>query len=119
MKIEHLHSLFLKTNIVSTDTRNIQKGALFFALKGENFNGNQFAKQALESGASIAIIDDPACFIDDTKTILVEDTLNALQRLATFHRQQLNTPILALTGSNGKTTSKELINSVLSNMYLK
>ncbi|HZH69955.1 MAG TPA: UDP-N-acetylmuramoyl-tripeptide--D-alanyl-D-alanine ligase [Flavobacteriaceae bacterium] len=117
MKIKQLHTLFLKTGVVSTDTRNIQNGALFFALKGENFDGNQFAKQALDSGASIAVIDDPACFIDDTKIILVEDTLAALQRLAAYHRKQLNTPIVALTGSNGKTTSKELINSVLSKQY--
>jgi UDP-N-acetylmuramoyl-tripeptide--D-alanyl-D-alanine ligase len=117
MKIEQLHSLFLKTGIVSTDTRNIQKGALFFALKGENFDGNQFAKQALESGASIAIIDDPAYFIDDTKTILVADVLTTLQELAAYHRKQLQVPVLALTGSNGKTTSKELIDAVLSQKF--
>ncbi|RZS99890.1 UDP-N-acetylmuramoyl-tripeptide--D-alanyl-D-alanine ligase [Aquimarina brevivitae] len=111
-----LHQLFLKSDGVSTDTRNIKENTLFFALKGSNFNGNQFAAQALESGASYAIIDDEKYYISD-KTIVVPDVLCALQDLARFHRHYLGIPILALTGSNGKTTTKELINAVLSKKY--
>ena len=110
LKIEQLHQLFLESNSICTDTRKIQKNDIFFALKGENFNGNTYAENALKSGAKYAIIDD-AEFEKSHKTILVNNVLETLQKLATYHRNYLKTPIIALTGSNGKTTTKELINS--------
>ncbi len=116
MKIEKLHHLFLKFNGVSTDTRSISNGALFFALKGDNFNGNDFAKKALDSGASYCIIDEQQSQ-SNARFILVPDVLITLQELANFHRKYLNIPIIAITGSNGKTTTKELINSVLGQRY--
>jgi UDP-N-acetylmuramoyl-tripeptide--D-alanyl-D-alanine ligase len=116
MTIAEIHTLFLECNSVSTDTRKVNTKDLFFALKGDNFNGNKFANQALEKGARYAIIDEKEYHIKN-QTILVEDVLQTLQALATYHRQYLKTPILALTGSNGKTTTKELINAVLSKRY--
>ncbi|MBQ4821547.1 UDP-N-acetylmuramoyl-tripeptide--D-alanyl-D-alanine ligase [Aquimarina sp. MMG016] len=116
MNIDRIHKLFLKSDGVSTDTRNIQKNTIFFALKGENFNGNAFASQAIQSGASYAIIDEEE-FNTSDKHILVDNVLKTLQELATYHRLYLKTPIIALTGSNGKTTTKELINCVLSTSY--
>ena len=115
MKIEHLHQLFLDSTGVCTDTRKLKKGQLYFALKGAHFNGNTFAKKALEEGASYAILDEDQGNLDNV--ILVEDVLQTLQELATYHRNFLNIPIIGLTGSNGKTTTKELINSVLSQKY--
>ncbi len=117
MKVENLHKLFLKSFLVDTDTRNIRENSIFFALKGDNFNGNKFAEQAIKSGASFAVIDDEQFKISD-KFILVDDVLITLQNLANYHRDYLNIPILALTGSNGKTTTKELINAVLSSKYI-
>lgn len=117
MKIEQIHQLFLECNSVSTDTRNIQKNDIFFALKGENFNGNTYAKIALEKGAKYAIVDETE-FSTSSKTILVDNALETLQKLATFHRHYIDKPIIALTGSNGKTTTKELINAVLSQKYV-
>jgi UDP-N-acetylmuramoyl-tripeptide--D-alanyl-D-alanine ligase len=102
--------------VVSTDTRSISNGALFFALKGDNFNGNDFAKKALDSGASYCIIDEQQSQ-SNARFILVPDVLITLQELANFHRKYLNIPIIAITGSNGKTTTKELINSVLGQRY--
>lgn len=116
MKIDQLHKLFLQCNKVSTDTRKIERDVMFFALKGDNFNGNTFAKQALESGAKYVVIDEKEQHISEA-TILVDDVLKTLQALATYHREYLAIPILALTGSNGKTTTKELINVVLSKGY--
>lgn len=116
MNIETIYSKFLECNSITTDTRKIEVGNMFFALKGENFNANTFAKQALEKGAKYVIIDNPEYYID-SKTILVDDSLIALQKLANYHRNQLNTTIIALTGSNGKTTTKELINCVLSKKF--
>ncbi|ULC60163.1 UDP-N-acetylmuramoyl-tripeptide--D-alanyl-D-alanine ligase [Flaviramulus sp. BrNp1-15] len=116
MKIEVLHQLFLKCNSVCTDTRKIQKNDIFFALKGENFNGNTYAKKAIELGAKYAVVDE-AQFNNQAETILVNDVLETLQKLASFHRNYLKIPIIALTGSNGKTTTKELINSVLSQKF--
>ena len=116
MKIEDLYSLFLESKTVSTDTRNIQAGSVFFALKGDNFNGNEFAEQALNQGASLAIIDEEK-YNSGSRTILVDDVLTTLQELAKFHRSQLTIPVIAITGSNGKTTTKELIHSVLSTQY--
>lgn len=116
METAKLYELFRSSNGITTDTRTIEKGSIFFALKGDNFNGNAFAKNALEKGASFAIIDEEE-FKTSEKTIFVADVLEALQKLANFHRKQLNTSILSLTGSNGKTTTKELINAVLSQKY--
>ena len=116
MKIEQLHSLFLECGSVSTDTRKIKNNDMFFALKGENFNGNIYAEKALEAGAKYSIIDEVDYQTSD-KTILVDNVLETLQALATFHRSYLKIPIVALTGSNGKTTTKELINSVLSQNF--
>lgn len=116
MTIDILYEHFLKCASVCTDTRKINQNSLFFALKGDNFNGNNFAEKALELGASFAIIDE-ASYKKSNQYLLVDNVLATLQQLATFHRKQLNIPILALTGSNGKTTTKELINSVLSKSY--
>ncbi|WP_297765176.1 UDP-N-acetylmuramoyl-tripeptide--D-alanyl-D-alanine ligase [uncultured Muriicola sp.] len=116
MKIELLYELFLKYPTISTDTRKIGRNCLFFALKGPNFNGNTFAQQALDSGAAYAIIDEEEYLVNDT-CILVEDVLKTLQLLGTHHRLQSNATIVALTGSNGKTTTKELIHAVLSQKF--
>ncbi|HEX8563279.1 MAG TPA: UDP-N-acetylmuramoyl-tripeptide--D-alanyl-D-alanine ligase [Flavobacterium sp.] len=116
MQIQDLHSLFLKCTGVVTDTRKVVPGTMFLALKGERFDANTFASEALEKGASYVVIDNPAYQID-SRTVLVEDGLLALQQLATFHRKFLGIPIISLTGSNGKTTTKELINAVLSRKY--
>ncbi len=115
MKIKKLYDLFLGCHSVCTDTRKLSKNDIFFALSGDNFNGNEFANQALKQGAKYAVIDQIA-FADD-QTILVENSLKTLQELALYHRKKLDIPIIALTGSNGKTTTKELINSVLSKKY--
>ena len=114
--IATLHSLFLNCSSVPTDTRKIEKDSLFVALKGENFDANTFAKEALEKGAKYVIIDNHSYKIDE-RTLLVEDSLIALQELAKFHRNYLGLSIIALTGSNGKTTTKELIHAVLSKKY--
>lgn len=116
MTISEIHALFLKSHGVCTDTRNINKNSIFIALKGANFNGNTFAQEALKSGACYAIVDD-AKYVSSHETILVSDTLETLQKLANYHRKILNIPILALTGSNGKTTTKELIYQVLSKKF--
>ncbi len=116
MTIKQLHQLFLGSKGISTDTRKISKDILFFALRGDNFNGNKFTEEAFLKGASHAIIDDIE-FAKSPKTILVDDVLQTLQELATFHRNYLNLPIISLTGSNGKTTTKELINAVLSKKH--
>jgi len=113
---EDIYKLFLQHPLISTDTRKIAPGSLFFALKGENFDANTFAKQAIEAGAAYAIIDNPAYQFGE-KYILVDDVLTALQDLARHHRRQLTIPVIGLTGTNGKTTTKELINSVLSQHY--
>lgn len=116
MKIAQLHQLFLQYNKVSTDTRRIENNSMFFALKGENFNGNTFAKQALEHGAKHVIIDEEA-YVLNNQTILVDNVLKTLQELASYHRNYLKVKIIALTGSNGKTTTKELINATLSQKF--
>ncbi len=117
MNIEKLYALYLRSQNVSTDTRNISMKSIFFALKGNNFNGNQFAEMAIKSGALFAVVDEPEFADEDQDIYYVEDTLNALQKLAQFHREKLNIPIIALTGSNGKTTTKELITAVLGKRY--
>ncbi|RKS44906.1 UDP-N-acetylmuramoyl-tripeptide--D-alanyl-D-alanine ligase [Gillisia mitskevichiae] len=116
MNIETLHKLFLKSKGVATDTRAIKSEHLFFALKGDNFNGNLFAEKALSKGASYAIIDEDILPNND-RCILVENVLDTLQQLSSYHRTFLNIPILAITGSNGKTTSKELIYAVLKKKF--
>ncbi|MEZ4816368.1 MAG: UDP-N-acetylmuramoyl-tripeptide--D-alanyl-D-alanine ligase [Flavobacteriaceae bacterium] len=116
LNIAELHQHFLKSSSVCTDTRKITPNCIFFALKGENFNGNQFAKEAIEKGALLAVIDEEE-YLLNKKTWLCDDVLKTLQELATFHRNFLNIPIVGLTGSNGKTTTKELIHAVLSEKY--
>jgi UDP-N-acetylmuramoyl-tripeptide--D-alanyl-D-alanine ligase len=116
MTVQTIHSLFLKCSSVSIDTRKIEPNSFFVAIKGERFDANTFAKEALAKGASYVIIDNKEFYIDE-RTILVEDSLTALQELSKFHRHYLKIPIIALTGSNGKTTTKELINVVLAKKY--
>lgn len=116
MRIEELYAIYQRYPSVQTDTRKLQKDDLFFALKGPSFNGNSFAAQALEMGAAYAVIDEEAYSIEG-KTILVDDVLQTLQQLASHHRDQFNIPFLAITGSNGKTTTKELIHAVLSSQW--
>ncbi len=116
MTILELHALFVKSNGICTDTRTIEANQLFFAIKGENFDGNRFAEKALESGATHAVVQDPG-LAHLSNIILVEDVLKTLQDLACYHRQQFDIPVIGITGSNGKTTSKELINAVLAQKY--
>jgi len=117
MKIEKIYSVFQKSTGVCTDTRTLKKEQLFFALHGPNFNGNEFTEKALEAGAAFVVVDETSPFKENKRLIKVENTLATLQYLASYHRQKLNTPIIALTGSNGKTTTKELIRAVLSKKY--
>ncbi len=116
MSTEEIYQLFLKHPVVSTDSRRIEKGCLFFALKGENFNGNKYAGDSILKGAAYSIIDE-AEYQTSEKCILVNNVLDTLQKLAAHHRQQLKIPVLAITGTNGKTTTKELIATVLSKKY--
>jgi UDP-N-acetylmuramoyl-tripeptide--D-alanyl-D-alanine ligase len=114
--IEELYRIYLQYPSVQTDTRKLQNGDLFFALKGANFNANEFAGKAINAGAAYAVIDDEQYAIEG-KTILVGDVLTSLQQLAKHHRQQFKIPFIAITGSNGKTTTKELIHAVLSSTF--
>ncbi len=116
MEMQHIHNLFLTCDSISIDTRNILPNSFFVAIKGDRFDANTFAKEALEKGAKYVVIDNPNYFIDE-RTILVNDSLVSLQELAKFHRNYLQLPIIALTGSNGKTTTKELIQVVLSKKF--
>jgi UDP-N-acetylmuramoyl-tripeptide--D-alanyl-D-alanine ligase len=116
MGIEQLYEIYQQYPSVQTDTRKLKPGDLFFALKGDQFNGNAFAQQALEKGAAYAIIDEPA-FTIPGKTILVSNVLTTLQQLAKHHREQFTIPFIAITGSNGKTTTKELVHAVLSSHF--
>lgn len=114
--IEQLYELYLQYPSVQTDTRKLKKGDIYFALKGPNFNGNSFAQQALDAGAAYAVVDE-AEFVVNDQCILTDDVLNTLQALARHHRQQFTIPFIAITGSNGKTTTKELVTVVLKESY--
>ena len=115
--INELYNIYLQHPQVQTDTRKLQPGDLFFALKGANFNGNQFALQALEAGAAYAVVDE-LTDVNNERLLQVPDVLNALQQLAKHHREQFDIPFIAITGSNGKTTTKELIHAVLSSYFI-
>ncbi|MCF8406810.1 MAG: UDP-N-acetylmuramoyl-tripeptide--D-alanyl-D-alanine ligase [Chitinophagaceae bacterium] len=119
MSISDLYEIYKSFPQVQTDTRQLKKGDLYFALKGPNFNGNEFALQALEQGAAYSIVDEPVDASEQLqkRILLVEDVLSSLQALAKFHRAQFNIPFIAITGSNGKTTTKELVAAVLSSHY--
>ena len=114
--IEQLHQYFLKSTGVSTDTRKIEKDNIFFALKGENFDGNKFAHKALDEGAGFAVVDN-SDVVQSEQYLLVDNVLTTLQELASYHRDQLDIPVIGITGSNGKTTTKELIREVLATKY--
>ncbi len=116
MTTEAIYRIFLDHPVVTTDSRQIKKGSIFFALKGDNFNGNAFALPALEAGAAYAVVDEDVFAVHE-KIILVENVLRTLQEMASLHRQKLGLPILAITGTNGKTTTKELVSAVLSKKY--
>ena len=116
MEIASIYKKFEACASVSTDTRKINKNDMYFALKGDNFDGNKFVNKAFESGAKYCVVDDKNAVINDS-CILVDDVLSTLQSLANYHRKTINTPIISLTGSNGKTTTKELIRAVLSTTF--
>jgi UDP-N-acetylmuramoyl-tripeptide--D-alanyl-D-alanine ligase len=116
MQIEQLYAIYRQNPKAIIDSRQALAGSIFFALRGERFDGNQFAAQALEQGAAYAVIDNPA-FAADERCILVPDVLAALQQLARHHRRQFGSPVIGITGSNGKTTTKELISAVLGSHY--
>lgn len=115
-QMEQLYNLFLTSSGVTTDTRVCPRNSIFFALKGENFNGNTYAMEALDNGCSFAVIDDEKYAIDE-RIILVKDVLETLQELASYHRKHLGIPVIAITGTNGKTTTKELVNCVISSEF--
>lgn len=116
MNIKNLYQIYLRHSVICTDSRKVVPGSIFFALKGDTFDGNLYAQKALESGAAYAIVDKPEVLAGE-KYILVKNVLTCLQELAKFHRKQLNIPVLAITGSNGKTTTKELCRDVLQMKY--
>ncbi|MDG1264041.1 MAG: Mur ligase domain-containing protein, partial [Flavobacteriaceae bacterium] len=109
MKVKELYAYFLSSTGVATDTRKIKKGCLFFCLKGEKFDGNTFAEEALAKGAKFVVVDDPKHQKNNHSYLLVKESLRSLQELAHHHRNQFSIPVIGLTGSNGKTTTKELI----------
>ena len=117
MQLKSIYQNYLSSTGICTDTRSLKKGEIFIALHGEKFNGNQFAEKAILLGANSVIVDDQRIASISPKVIVVKDTLKTLQELATFHRTRLQTSIIAITGSNGKTTTKELIREVLSQKY--
>ena len=116
MDIKKLHKIFLKSSGIITDSRQIELNSIFFALKGDNFDGNKYAKSAIDRGASFAVIDNQA-YCQNKKYILVDDVLSCLQELSKYHRKQLNCPVIGITGTNGKTTTKELITAVIEKKF--
>ena len=114
--IEKLYEQYLATRCITTDSRKITPGCIFFALKGETFDGNAFARQALEQGAALCVVSDPQ-YNNVDGCMVVDDVLTTLQQLARHHREQLTIPVIGITGTNGKTTTKELVNTVLSRRY--
>lgn len=116
MTIEELYSEYLKSRCVTTDSRQVSEGCIFFGLRGDNFDGNRFAAKALEAGAALCVVDNVECKVDD-RCIVVEDSLQTLQELARYHRSQLTLPVVGITGTNGKTTTKELVAAVLGKRY--
>ncbi len=117
-EIKELHEIFLKHPKISTNSKKVEEGDIFFALKGEKFDGNRFAREALDKGAHIAVVDDKKLNpIKEKRFFLVEDTLETLQDLGNYHRNYIGMPVIGITGSNGKTTTKELVNAVLSKKY--
>ncbi|WP_236059648.1 UDP-N-acetylmuramoyl-tripeptide--D-alanyl-D-alanine ligase [Chitinophaga rhizophila] len=117
MNIDQLYDIYRQYPSVQTDTRQLKAGDIFFALKGPNFNGNTYAAAALEKGAAFAVVDEEAYYTQPDKMMLTNDVLETLQQLALYHRQRMNIPILAITGTNGKTTTKELVSTVLSSAF--
>lgn len=118
MSIEEIYEIYKQHPVVTTDTRQCEPGAMFFALKGASFDGNAYASKALEAGCAYAVVDEKEYAVEgDKRYILVDDVLSALQQLAAHHRQQLAIPVLQITGTNGKTTTKELVSAVLSKKY--
>lgn len=116
ISIDQLYNFFLKYPLISTDSRDVKPESIFFSLKGENFNGNKFAAEALSKGAAMAVVNEKK-YCKDERYILVDNSLKSLQELAKYHRENLNIPVIGITGTNGKTTTKELLNSVLQNNY--
>ncbi|MFT5762073.1 MAG: UDP-N-acetylmuramoyl-tripeptide--D-alanyl-D-alanine ligase [Polaribacter sp.] len=116
MNIEALYNIYSQHYLVDTDSRRIRKNTIYFALKGDNFNGNVFAEEAITKGALFSIVDEKE-YVTSSRIIFVDDVLSTLQKLAAHHRKILNIPIIGLTGSNGKTTTKELINAVLETKF--
>ena len=116
MQIPDLYDIYLQYPSIQTDTRKLKQGDIYFALKGPSFNGNTFAKQALDAGAAYAVVDEQLGF-SDKRIIKTEDVLQTLQQLAKYHRQQFDIPFIAITGSNGKTTTKELVHEVLNSTF--
>ncbi len=117
MKINLLHKIFLSHSKICIDTRNIVQNSIFFCLKGKNFNGNKFAQEALDKGCSYVVIDDPIYYRKNKSYILVDNALKTLQNLAKYHRKEFKIPVIGITGSNGKTTSKELLNETLKKKF--
>src|ERR1700724_948794 len=115
--IKDIYEIFKRYPSVQTDTRQLRSGDFFFALKGDHFNGNLFAAEALNLGAAFVVVDEPTRVNHPDRMILADNVLQTLQDLAKYHREQLHIPVLAITGSNGKTTTKELIHAVLSSSY--
>ena len=114
--MENIYKIYQQFPSIQTDSRKIQKDDIFFALKGPNFNGNEFAQQALNAGAAYVVVDEPVSF-EDERIIQADDVLETLQQLAKFHREQFSIPFITIRGSNGKTTTKELLHAVLSTTY--